>query len=53
VEDKLKPLIKPAKEGAIELFFVDASHFVMGGVRGDAVKPGEVFCEDRLWEEPV
>jgi hypothetical protein len=30
----LKPLIKPAKEGAIELFFVDASHFVMGGFTG-------------------
>jgi transposase len=34
VEDKLKPLIKLAKEGFIELFFVDASHFVMGGFMG-------------------
>jgi hypothetical protein len=33
-EDKLKPLIKPAKEGVIELFFADASHFVMGGFAG-------------------
>jgi hypothetical protein len=34
VGEKLKPLIKPAKEGIIELFFVDASHFVMGGFGG-------------------
>jgi transposase len=34
VEEKLKPLIKLAKEGVIELFFVDASHFVMGGFAG-------------------
>jgi transposase len=34
VEDKLKPLIKLAKEGAIELFFVDTSHFVLGGFAG-------------------
>jgi transposase len=34
VEDKLKPLIKLAKEGVIDLFFVDASHFVMGGFAG-------------------
>jgi transposase len=34
VEDKLKPLIKLAKEGVIELFFVDASHFVRGGFAG-------------------
>jgi transposase len=34
VEEKLKPLIKAAKEGVIELFFVDASHFVMGGFAG-------------------
>jgi transposase len=34
VEEKLKPLIKLAQEGFIELFFVDASHFVMGGFAG-------------------
>ncbi|MFP3089317.1 IS630 family transposase [Treponema sp. TIM-1] len=34
MEKKLKPLIKLAKEGFIELFFVDASHFVMGGFTG-------------------
>jgi transposase len=34
VEEKLKPLIKLAKEGFIALFFVDASHFVMGGFAG-------------------
>jgi hypothetical protein len=31
VEEKLKPLIKQAQEGFIELFFVDAFHFVKGG----------------------
>jgi hypothetical protein len=34
VDEKLKPLIKLAQEGFIELFFVDASHFVMGGFAG-------------------
>ena len=34
MEDKLKPLVKLAKERVIELFFVDASHFVMGGFAG-------------------
>jgi hypothetical protein len=52
VEEKLKPLIKQAKEGVIELFFVDAS-FCDGRFCGDAVEPGEVFCEDCLWEKPV
>jgi hypothetical protein len=33
-EENLKPLVKPAKERVIELFFVDASHFVMGGFAG-------------------
>jgi len=32
--DKLLPLIESAKKGAIELFFMDASHFVMGGFAG-------------------
>ncbi len=28
------PLIEQAKRGVIELFFMDASHFVMGGFAG-------------------
>ena len=32
--DKLLPLIESAKNGLIELFFLDASHFVMGGFAG-------------------
>jgi transposase len=31
---RLLPLIERAKNGVIELFFVDASHFVMGGFPG-------------------
>jgi transposase len=34
LDDKLLPLIESAKKGAIELFFMDASHFVMGGFAG-------------------
>jgi len=34
IEKTLKPLIKQAKNGEISLFFVDASHFVMGGFPG-------------------
>jgi hypothetical protein len=34
VGERLKPLIRRAKERVIELFFVDASHFVMGGFTG-------------------
>ena len=34
LKDKLLPLIEQAKAGAIELFFLDASHFVMGGFAG-------------------
>lgn len=34
LKDTLKPLIDQAKEGMVELFFVDASHFVMGGFAG-------------------
>jgi transposase len=37
------PLINKAKEGLIELFFVDASHFVMGGF------PGRVWSIVRKW----
>jgi transposase len=34
IESTLKPLIKRAKKGKTHLFFVDASHFVMGGFVG-------------------
>jgi len=34
LNDKLLPLIELAKEGVVELFFMDASHFVMGGFAG-------------------
>ena len=34
LNDKLMPLIEDAKRGLIELFFLDASHFVMGGFAG-------------------
>lgn len=34
LSDKLLPLIELAKKGAVELFFMDASHFVMGGFAG-------------------
>ncbi len=37
------PLINEAKQGVIELFFVDASHFVMGGF------PGRVWSVVRRW----
>ena len=33
-EDTLKPLMDNARSGKIQLFFVDASHFVMGGFVG-------------------
>lgn len=33
-ENILKPLIESSKTGEIQLFFVDASHFVMGGFTG-------------------
>ncbi len=39
----LLPLIEQAKCGVIELFFVDASHFVMGGF------PGRVWSLVRRW----
>jgi transposase len=39
----LMPLIDKAKNGAVELFFVDASHFVMGGF------PGKVWSIFRRW----
>lgn len=34
LNNKLMPLIELAKNGAIELFFMDAAHFVMGGFAG-------------------
>jgi hypothetical protein len=34
LENTLKPLIEKAKKRDIELFFMDASHFVMGGFAG-------------------
>jgi transposase len=34
LNDRLMPLLESAKNGAIELFFMDASHFVMGGFAG-------------------
>lgn len=43
IKDKLKPMIKLAKEGKIQLFFVDASHFVMGGF------VGQVWSKVRLY----
>ena len=39
----LNPLIEQARKGSIELFFMDASHFVMGGF------PARVWCAVRKW----
>jgi transposase len=39
----LTPLLEKAKKGLIELFFVDASHFVMGG------SPGRLWGKVRHW----
>lgn len=41
--DTLLPAIKAAKSGVIELFFMDASHFVQGGV------PSKVWSKVRMW----
>jgi len=43
LEKTLIPLIEKAKSGVVELFFMDASHFVMGGV------VGRLWCRVRLW----
>jgi transposase len=43
LEDTLKPAIEKAKMGLIELFFMDASHFVMGGL------PGRLWGKVRHW----
>ena len=41
--DTLRPVIEKAKAGLLELFFMDASHFVMGGL------PGRLWGKVRLW----
>ena len=43
LSDTLRPAIEKAKEGLIELFFMDASHFVMGGL------PGRLWSKTRRW----
>jgi len=43
LNDTLMPVIKKAKAGLVELFFVDASHFVMGGT------PGRLWGKVRQW----
>ena len=43
LEGALLPAIEQAKAGMIHLFFMDASHFVMGGVAG------RLWCKVRLW----
>jgi len=41
--ETLEPAIEAAKVGLLNLFFVDASHFVMGGI------VGRLWCKVRLW----
>lgn len=41
--EMLLPAIKSAKSGIIELFFMDAAHFVQGGV------PARVWSKFRMW----
>ena len=41
--ETLKPAIDKSKDGLLNLFFVDASHFVMGGI------VGRLWCKVRLW----
>jgi transposase len=43
LDNSLMPLIEKATTGLIELFFLDASHFVMGGF------PGRVWSVVRRW----
>jgi len=43
LSDTLRPAIEKAKAGIMELFFMDASHFVMGGT------PGRLWGKVRLW----
>jgi transposase len=41
--ETLKPAMDAANTGLINLFFMDASHFVMGGL------VGRLWCKVRLW----
>ena len=43
LSETLRPLIEKSKDGLVELFFMDDSHFVMGGV------PGRLWGKVRLW----
>jgi transposase len=43
LETVLKPAIESAKNGLCELFFLDASHFVQGGI------VGKIWCKIRMW----
>jgi len=43
INDTLKPALEKAKEGLIELFFVDAAHFVQAGL------VGRVWAKVRRW----
>ena len=43
LSDVLHPIIKKAKAGLVELFLMDASHFVMGGL------PGRLWGKIRHW----
>jgi len=43
LSDTLSPIIEKAKVGLMELFFMDASHFVMGGL------PGRLWSKVRRW----
>jgi transposase len=43
LDEILRPAIEKAKLGLLELFFVDASHFVMGGL------PGRLWGKVRHW----
>jgi transposase len=45
IDGKLKPMINEAKQGKIRLFFVDASHFVMGGFSGHLWSKTRVFVK--------
>ena len=43
LSETLKPVIEKANDRLLNLFFVDASHFVMGGI------VGRLWCKVRLW----
>ena len=43
LSEVIRPKIEAAKAGLLNLFFVDASHFVMGGLAG------RLWCKARLW----